>query len=170
MSLIVLPFYRKFMSGDHAVRRDNDCPTVSPILWYDEHTRPTPGLHIHCQQNTVSLQCARRHRKRSQTNTHPTHLQNNAASRYTEIWRWNYKKANWVKFREISEKHLQILQFGKDVNKNYHKVCVNSSDAADELELANFDLFALFFALFLAFPSLSSLRSYLDKSTSSSSS
>ena len=27
----------------------------------------------------------------------------------TRRWRWNYIKANWVKFREISDKHLQSL-------------------------------------------------------------
>ena len=37
--------------------------------------------------------------------------------------RWNYKKANWVKFREISDKYLKSLQFGKDSNNNYRKVC-----------------------------------------------
>ena len=47
-------------------------------------------------------------------------------------WRWNYKKANWVKFREISDKHLQSLQFGKDCNKNYRKVCVAIKDAAKQ--------------------------------------
>ena len=43
--------------------------------------------------------------------------------------RWNYKKANWVKFRELSDKHLQSLQFGKDSNKNYRKVCDAIKDA-----------------------------------------
>ena len=37
--------------------------------------------------------------------------------------RWNCKKANWVQFREISDKHLRSLQFGKYSNKNYRKVC-----------------------------------------------
>ena len=46
--------------------------------------------------------------------------------------RWNYKKANWVKFREISDKHLQSLQFGKDSNKNYRKVCDAIKDAAKQ--------------------------------------
>ena len=50
----------------------------------------------------------------------------------TRRWRWNYKKANWVKFREISDKHLQSLQFGKDSNKNYRKVCDAIKDAAKQ--------------------------------------
>ena len=50
----------------------------------------------------------------------------------TRRWRWNYKKANWVKFREISYKHLQSLPFGKDSNKNYRKVCDAINDAAKQ--------------------------------------
>ena len=43
----------------------------------------------------------------------------------TRRWRWNYKKANWVK-------HLQSLQFGKVSNKNYRKVCDAIKDAAKQ--------------------------------------
>ena len=50
----------------------------------------------------------------------------------TRRWRWNYKKANWVKFREISEKHLQSLQLVKDSNKNYRKVCDTIKDTAKQ--------------------------------------
>ena len=50
----------------------------------------------------------------------------------TRIWRWNYKKVNWVTFREISDKHLQSLQFGKDSNKYYRKVCDAIKDAAKQ--------------------------------------
>ena len=49
---------------------------------------------------------------------------------HTWIWRWNYKEAHWIKFREISDKHLHRLQLQKDANKNYRKVCDVIKDAA----------------------------------------
>ena len=37
------------------VGRDNDSHIVSPIHWYDEHTRPKPSICRHCEQNTSTL-------------------------------------------------------------------------------------------------------------------
>ena len=48
----------------------------------DEQTRPKPRIRIHCEQNT--MHCARRDRKRLLTNT-LHHVQNNAASTYTDM-------------------------------------------------------------------------------------
>ena len=50
----------------------------------------------------------------------------------TRRWRWNYKKANWVTFPEISDKHLQSPQFRKNSNKNYNKVRDVIKDAAKQ--------------------------------------
>ena len=37
------------------VGRDNDSHIVSPIHWYDEHTRPKPSICRHCEQNASTL-------------------------------------------------------------------------------------------------------------------
>ena len=42
--------------------------------------------------------------------------------RRTRRLRWNCEKANWIKFREISDKHMQSLQFRTYATKNYRKL------------------------------------------------
>ena len=68
------------------------------ILLYDGTTTPTPyhratgttsipdlNLVSADSVNKTQVHYSRRDRKLSQTNTHPTHLQNNAASTYTDM-------------------------------------------------------------------------------------
>ena len=83
------------------------------IFMWDETTTPTlyhrsigtmsiPYLNLVAADsvNKTQVNCSRRHRKRSQTNTHPTHLQNNAASTYMGMekelhgWKLGYVPRN----------------------------------------------------------------------------
>ena len=47
-------------------------------------------------------------------------------------WRWNNKKANWVRYRDLTDARLQSLQFGKDVNKNCGRICEVITNAAKQ--------------------------------------
>ena len=114
------------------------------ILFYDEAATPTlyhlstgktstPDLNLVSADIVNKTQCTVLEDIGS--DNRPTLIQltyRTMQPQRTRRWRWNYKKANWVKFREISDKHLQSLQFGKDTNRNYRKVCDAIKDAAKQ--------------------------------------
>ena len=69
-------------------------------------------------QNTVLEDIGSDHR--------PTLIQvtyNMVAPHRSRMWRWNYIKSIWRRYRDLSDACLQSLPSGKDVNKKYGGLC-----------------------------------------------